>query len=1175
MKERNHNSLHINQTKNIMKRTSYTRFLARAAMTLLAVLFSLTGARAQQALPYEYGFEDGDLSTDGWTTQNPSGLNASEFGINSNAAKTGSNGFRFSSYNDSGTSSTQYLISPELNAPNGVTVQFYYKVSSSYTSGETFQVGYSTTDTNISSFTFGTAIDATNTDWAQTERYVFPAGTKYVAVYYSPNYQYRLYVDDFSFEIYSKPVDLTVNNLTATGATISWTAPTTTGTPTGYTYKYKKASEDNWSTEETITTTSVSLSGLTSTTTYQFRVKAKYSGSNESAYAIIDFKTDCPETYPIPYAYGFEDAAGIDCWTVDGYVGIDSQDAEFARTGNSYLMFNYTDTPPQYLISPQLSGIVNGLHVEFYYRQYTHGVETFKVGYSTTDNNPDSFTWGNEITASTSYQRFSANYPADTKYVAIQHTSDDQYYLYIDDILFEESGSCLEPSGLAISNETTTGATLSWTAGSDETAWDIYVTDDMTDVPDETTTPTYAIVSTNTYGLTNLTSCTIYYAYVRSKCSATSASAWSSAVIFHTECEPIALPYSYNCDDDELPVSWNTINTNTSYCNINLMNPSGSGTNKVLAFFRGSSTGTLVSVLPEVDAAYPLNGCQISFDACYANNNNGKLGIGIMTDPTDFSTFELIEEVDITVGLSDYGSYTYTVMLNNYTGTGHYIAIQNIHTQNGYVFVDNVTVTKLPDCIKPTNLGVNNLTTNTAVLSWTSNGSETDWTIYYKKSTDTDYTAVSVEKNPYTLEGLDAGTTYQFYVVANCSSEDASDASDVYSFTTDCETFVVDADHTFFEDFEGTNFVPNCWTNVTTVASGSTRQWRKETGYYHSSSYSAYSGYYGTIYLKMPDIKIDGDAAALSFWSFNIYADDYGKNSVVLLNGDDETELWSPESVTNEWVNTIIDLSAYKGQTISLAFKYEGNNAHGWYVDDVMVAVPANITLADNGNTNSSIIESNNGKIANVTLSGRTLYKDGDWNTIYLPFDVTIADSPLNGAIAKTLTDAEVSGEHVSLTFGDAVDVLKAGVPYIIKWAEGNNISDPKFSNVLINKTEHLISLANVIFNGNYNAFNVTSADEGIYFMAAGDDTYDGILRKAAVGRTMKPFRAYFDFSGIPATARQFILNFGDGEVSGIAELATDGESSGNWYNVNGMKLDKQPTRKGLYIQNGKKIVVK
>jgi uncharacterized ubiquitin-like protein YukD len=57
----------------------------------------------------------------------------------------------------------------------------------------------------------------------------------------------------------------------------------------------------------------------------------------------------------------------------------------------------------------------------------------------------------------------------------------------------------------------------------------------------------------------------------------------------------------------------------------------------------------------------------------------------------------------------------------------------------------------------------------------------------------------------------------------------------------------------------------------------------------------------------------------------------------VLLNGENEIELWSPETVSQSWVSTTIDLTEYIGQTIKLAFKYEGDNAHGWYIDDIEV----------------------------------------------------------------------------------------------------------------------------------------------------------------------------------------------------------------------------------------------
>ena len=179
-------------------------------------------AKAQQALPYSYGFEDNNLATDGWTTQNPSGLDDSKFMISTSAKRTGTYGFQFSSYDDRGAH-TQYLISPELDAANGVIAQFYYKASSSYGT-ETFKVGYSTTNTDITSFTFGSEISTTNTSWTQSEEFNFPAGTKYVAIYYYSDWQYYLYVDDFSFEENlpcAKPENLSVTTDGQT-ATVTW-----------------------------------------------------------------------------------------------------------------------------------------------------------------------------------------------------------------------------------------------------------------------------------------------------------------------------------------------------------------------------------------------------------------------------------------------------------------------------------------------------------------------------------------------------------------------------------------------------------------------------------------------------------------------------------------------------------------------------------------------------------------------------------------------------------------------------------------------------------------------------------------------------------------------------------------------------------------------------------------
>lgn len=61
-----------------------------------------------------------------------------------------------------------------------------------------------------------------------------------------------------------------------------------------------------------------------------------------------------------------------------------------------------------------------------------------------------------------------------------------------------------------------------------------------------------------------------------------------------------------------------------------------------------------------------------------------------------------------------------------------------------------------------------------------------------------------------------------------------------------------------------------------------------------------------------------------------------------------------------------------------------------------------------------------------------------------------------------------------------------------------------------------------------------------------------------------------------PAPARSLAIVKGD--ATGIIQLTNDEAREGEnavWYTIDGQKLSKKPTRKGLYIQNGKKLIVK
>ena len=47
------------------------------------------------------------------------------------------------------------------------------------------------------------------------------------------------------------------------------------------------------------------------------------------------------------------------------------------------------------------------------------------------------------------------------------------------------------------------------------------------------------------------------------------------------------------------------------------------------------------------------------------------------------------------------------------------------------------------------------------------------------------------------------------------------------------------------------------------------------------------------------------------------------------------------------------------------------------------------------------------------------------------------------------------------------------------------------------------------------------------------------------------------------------------GEVTGIGVIDNGQRTSGDWYDLNGRKLEGRPTKKGVYINNGRKVVIK
>ena len=324
-----------------------------------------------------------------------------------------------------------------------------------------------------------------------------------------------------------------------------------------------------------------------------------------------------------------------------------------------------------------------------------------------------------------------------------------------------------------------------------------------------------------------------------------------------------------------------------------------------------------------------------------------------------------------------------------------------------------------------------------------------------------------------------------------------------------------------------------------------------------------------------------------------------------LASTDPEQVLWAEmtEKLTSEGVK--VDFTAdQEGR----AFYDDGAMVYFLKLEEFEEATDLTLLNDDSSQDadykNSKLISdaaSDSGKKFNVTLQDRTLWKDGFWNTICLPFDVTIEGSALEGATARTVTAASITGtteKALNLTFGDAVTTLVAGTPYIIKWDkddENPTINDPEFSGVTIDATDRSFTSGSgatqVRFVGTYKSTSFNSTDNSILLMGVGKDAQDkyvSTLYYPAAGAGVGSCRAYFkigddDSQGGPEI-KSFVLNF---DVEGESEpevadaiMELKGErveelKSEGWYDLSGRKLSEKPTVKGMYINNGKKVLIR
>ena len=329
-----------------------------------------------------------------------------------------------------------------------------------------------------------------------------------------------------------------------------------------------------------------------------------------------------------------------------------------------------------------------------------------------------------------------------------------------------------------------------------------------------------------------------------------------------------------------------------------------------------------------------------------------------------------------------------------------------------------------------------------------------------------------------------------------------------------------------------------------------------------------------------------------------LYIDDFG----IFLEPTPASN-WT-EIVTNETNVTLTGLTPgtkYDFQIIGITDGAENAGTDIASFTTIDGSQNVDIDLADNAD-NSTTLSTYRGQSANVTLSGRRFYTNGTWNTLCLPFDLNaaqLAESSIAGATVKELDIAAGTYPHVTavdkgtlyLNFKE-VTSIEAGKPYIAKLTDTSEyLDDPTFSGVVIPDTYTdaaaiTAALADkavtstdgkVTFLGTYTPVTYNAEDKSVVFLSDGG-TVNYLWANGQKTYTLNAFRAYFQ---VNPSASTYVLNFGDGETTtGICDNEATRSDDDTWYDMSGRKVANRQSinrtlPKGVYVKNGRKIVVK
>lgn len=676
--------------------------------------------------------------------------------------------------------------------------------------------------------------------------------------------------------------DITTSAISSNSATLTWNK---VEEAIGYDYVVLPASGslDESQAVRTTDTTAV-VNGLSANTEHVAYIRAictEGAGSWKKA----TFRTDCA-AQSLPYTEGFEGSmpTGNDvipyCWNRIAYNNFSTvypkvdKSSYSAHSGDYSLYFSGGSSySEQIAILPTPAADPNQLMISLYYKNnYTNSSDSkypqFIVGVMSDPADKTTFVAADTLEQKTSYAQakvYLNNMPATHKYIAIKYAcGSSSTYGYVDDITVDYLPTCVPAQNIHVGATTQTSATIVWSAGKDESSWNVaYCTVGGTDTIKTVVSGTPELTIN---GLKHSTAYK-YWVSVQSDCGENDKAEVSTKTLdFATECalltavrDSILLDFE-DYDDktsfNDIPC-WSTfVGTGNAAHTWTIATTAYQGIRAAYLENLNNNTRSAVLATPQMEIS---EGSELSFYLRSGYTSSASADDSVLVYVNTTQSLEGATRLGKITDLTDvYEMHRFSIPVRG----NYYVLIESY--SNNSVLVDNILVSPEPACLPPTKLVQGAITSHSVSFSWTPGKNETQWLVSAENKSGSVFIEDEIADGEptFTISDLESATTDTIEVSVRSVCDDVPSEEALQGtliFTTTCDpsnhTTAVAGDTLLYTSFEAddlnepfaTGWDANahiCWTNERIGGTGSDNIiWQVANSFYNSHS--------GTQYLRI------------------------------------------------------------------------------------------------------------------------------------------------------------------------------------------------------------------------------------------------------------------------------------------------------------------------------------